>query len=328
MGLFRLERPMQPDEAVSLRMATVGWDRFSERVLEGEQLFGAFYYALLRVWSAIGTDPVTIRLLSVFLAVATIPVLYLLARRLFDGRVAAAAVGMLAINPFFIRYAQEARAYTLVLFLITLASYLLLRALERVGLGRWLAYGLAAAAAVFAHLFAVFVLLVHLGAMVQRRPPKHAFLVMAALAASVVPFAILVGLFGPPRSFIPPITLRWFGGTLDAVAGGIMPWPPVHGLAYGLLAGVAVYRWRPISPIVFCVAWMVVPIALAAAISLAKPIFLSRYLIVILPAWVMLAAVGVMSNRGRSPLAIASAIVLLVLAAQALAWWYFGQPWS
>ena len=328
LGLFRLGRPLQYDEEVSLRLATVSWDRFAERVLGGDQLFGALYYGLLRVWSTVGADPFTIRLPSVVFAVATVPLLYLLARRLFGRHVAGAAAAMLAINPFFIRYAQEARAYALVLCLITLASYLLLRAMDRGSLGRWLAYGLAAAGAALAHLFAGFVLLVHVVALIRRRPSMHALVVLAVMAVGVVPFAIAAALFGPPRSFIPPITARSFGGAIDAVAGGIMPWPPVHALAYGLLAGLAVRRWRPTAAILFCAAWLAVPVALAAGISLAKPMFLSRYLIVILPAWVMLAAAGVISLRTMRPVTITAAAVLVLLSAKALAWWYFAQPWS
>jgi uncharacterized membrane protein len=77
------------------------------------------YYALLQIWVAlVGKSDVAIRLLSALIGTATIPVLYALARRLFDEtRVAIFAAGVIALAPFHIYYSQEARMYGLVTLL-------------------------------------------------------------------------------------------------------------------------------------------------------------------------------------------------------------------
>lgn len=301
LALFRLaERPIWYDESVSLRLATVSWERFSTRALGGDQSFGGFYYSLLQAWTTIGEDPFTIRLLSVIFAVATIPLVYLLARRMFNGRVAVIASALLAINPYFVRYAQEARAYALTLFLVTLASYLLLRAIERPGTGRWLGYWLAAIAAVFAHLFALFVLLVHVALLAQQRHlSRRVAGAMTVGAIAVAPLVALVVLGGPERSFIAPITPARVVRSIHHLAGGFGVWLPVHGVVYTLVAALAVVRWRPRDPALFCLAWLLVPIALAALISIGRPILVVRYLIVALPAFMLLVAIGVDTLRPR-----------------------------
>jgi mannosyltransferase len=327
LSLFRLtERPLRPDEKVSLRLATSAWDEFADRVLQGDQLFGALYYGLLRVWSTLGEDPFTIRLLSVLLAAATVPLAYVLAQRLFNPRVALLASALLALNPFFIRYAQDARAYSLVLCLVTLASYLLLRALDRPVRVRWLAYGVAATAAAFAHLFAVFVLLVHVGVILWRRSGRG-LVVAGAVSALVAPFTIVVLLEGPERLFVPHMRIPMVRIAVDRLAGGLGQWPPIHGIVYGLFAAPAVLVWRPRAPISFCAAWLIVPIALAAALSLAKPMFVVRYLIVVLPAFMILVAVTVTTIKPRAAMAAALG-VLVALSATGLAWWYFSPPAS
>lgn len=87
------------------------------------------YYTLLHFWMALGDDAATVRALSATLGTLTIPVMYLLGRRLADERVGLLAALILAAAPFHVRFAQEARMYTLLTLNAALALYFLARLL-------------------------------------------------------------------------------------------------------------------------------------------------------------------------------------------------------
>src|SRR5205085_10443243 len=98
--------------------------------LHNEPQFG-FYHLLLRAWSALGTSEFALRSLSTVFAVLTLPALYCVGRRLFDGRIAATAVVLLAVNGYFVGWAREVRMYSLLAFASTVATLCLLRAIEQ-----------------------------------------------------------------------------------------------------------------------------------------------------------------------------------------------------
>ena len=87
------------------------------------------YYLLLHVWMALGDDEVTVRALSALFGAVTVPVMYLVGRRLADTRVGLLAALILAVSPFHVRFAQEARMYTLLALNASLALYALARLL-------------------------------------------------------------------------------------------------------------------------------------------------------------------------------------------------------
>ena len=84
------------------------------------------YYYLLHGWIQLfGEGDLAVRSLSAVFGVATLPVMWVAARRLGGRAVAWTAVVLLATAPFAIRYGTEARMYTLVT-LLTLVGYLAL----------------------------------------------------------------------------------------------------------------------------------------------------------------------------------------------------------
>jgi uncharacterized membrane protein len=89
------------------------------------------YYILLHFWMALGEDAATVRALSALLGTLTIPVVYLLGRRLADEgeKVGLLVALILAVSPFHVRFAQETRMYTLLMFNASLALYSLVRLL-------------------------------------------------------------------------------------------------------------------------------------------------------------------------------------------------------
>ena len=88
------------------------------------------YYLLLHSWVALkGDTPYYTRLLSALFGIATIPVIYLIGKRMSGAMVGLSAAVLLAFSTFNIFYAQEARMYTLLMFNASVAIYALVRLL-------------------------------------------------------------------------------------------------------------------------------------------------------------------------------------------------------
>ncbi|MCJ7618965.1 MAG: glycosyltransferase family 39 protein, partial [Anaerolineae bacterium] len=90
-----------------------------------------FYYLILHLWTLIfGPSAVSVRLFSVGVGTLSIPLMFLVARRLFGRRTALIAALILTVAPFHVYYSQEARMYALVTLLVLASSYLFLLLLE------------------------------------------------------------------------------------------------------------------------------------------------------------------------------------------------------
>jgi uncharacterized membrane protein len=107
--------------------------------------------------------------LSVIFAALAVPIIYLLGSRLFGTAAGTVAALVLAANAFFVQYAQEARAYSLVVLLVTLSSYFFVAELEQPSVRTRVAYVLASALAVYAHYFTFFVLVAQLVTLLATR---------------------------------------------------------------------------------------------------------------------------------------------------------------
>ncbi|NET47981.1 MAG: dolichyl-phosphate-mannose-protein mannosyltransferase [Merismopedia sp. SIO2A8] len=121
------------------------------------------YYALARSWMQLFPNGVlSIRLLSVLISLLAFPCMYWLVWELFQSPLVSwAAVSILAISPFHVLYAQEAREYSLWTTAILFASAALLWAMRRNRPLHWLGYGVANALALYVHPFSGFVTISH-----------------------------------------------------------------------------------------------------------------------------------------------------------------------
>ena len=149
------------------------------------------YYLLLRVWVGVFGEGVgAIRSLSAVASVFALPAMYGLARELGGTpRTAWTAAALLAVSPFFVLYAQEAREYALWSVLILLASTSLVRAHHRGG-AWWALYTASITLALYTSFSTAAVIGAHLVfvAATERGPTRPAGAMIAALAASAALF--------------------------------------------------------------------------------------------------------------------------------------------
>jgi len=287
----------------------------------------SLYYALLHEWRAVGESEFALRSLSVLFATASVPVVWAVARRLFDEATAAVAAFLLALNGFLLQYAQEARGYSLVVLLVSVASLLFLRAAERPTAGRLAVYALVGGLSLYAHLYAGLVLLGHAVAAALRHEGRRrlaaAFAAIGLLGLPLVLFVLFrdsgqVAFLSRPGPIELVKTFAHLGGgrgpVLAYAALGIFAlWAARRELAEPRSA--TGWRWS------FLLLWALLPIAVSFAASQGKPFFRPFYLIVCLPPVVIVVARGLVlvpSRRLRG----AAAGVVVALALLELGLWY------
>lgn len=309
------------DEASSVMIAD---QPFAEtwRLLITQELNGSPYFLLMHLWLKVGSSETFVRSLSVIFAVATIPLVYAIGRKLFHPVAGAAAALLLAVNGYFISYAQEARQYSLALFLSALATYLLIIGIDRRRVWVWLAYAVVGALSVYAHLFGVFVIAGHVVSLVARRWSELPWRQMLASYAGMGLLLVPLGLFVTNNDrgqidWVPepsPELLRRGFDQITGFAGDAMLWAYA---AVGVLAVVAMVasiregRSRRSWGYVLCLCWFLAPILISYAISFTKPIFYPRYIIISVAALTLVAGGALAFVRPR---------VVALLAAGVLSW--------
>lgn len=128
------------------------------------------YFILLHFWIGLaGKSEFSLRFFSVFWGVISVALLYPLGVRIFRPGGARIAMLLLAFSPFFIRYAQEVRGYTLWVALCMLSCYFLGRGWRENSLRLWTAYAISTLSALYTHFFSVFALASQIGYVMIRR---------------------------------------------------------------------------------------------------------------------------------------------------------------
>ena len=121
------------------------------------------YYMTARFWVQMCGNSVTItRSLSALISLLVFPCIYWLCLELFKSPMTGwVAIALIAVSPFHIAYAQEAREYSLWTVAILLSSAALLRAIRLKTKITWGIYAATVVLALYSFLFSVFVAIGH-----------------------------------------------------------------------------------------------------------------------------------------------------------------------
>ncbi len=267
----------------------------------------ALYYVMLRPWLQIHMGEATIRLLSVLPGIASIPVMYLLGRRLFGRGAGLLAALFLAISTCAVVYSQEARGYSWLLLGTIVSTYFFARLIDRPTYAMATAYAVAAGVTFYFHYFGLLVPLAQvvslLGLPKERRPWKQmcvAGMLIAIFAAPVLwmihiqPGRHLDWVQGPSL-----LELYHLGVFLAAESGkGVGPVLLVVELALGVVffrsmrAARRAQGERDLFPYALVASGLLTPIVISLLVSVMRPVFFHRFLIICLPAWLLAVAVG------------------------------------
>jgi mannosyltransferase len=303
LGSYALGRPsLWVDEGSSFALATMPWSQFVTHTVETEAS-GSVYYLLLRVWIAFGQEEWWLRLPSVLMAVAAIPVTFLLVRELLGRRTARLAAVLLAGNAMLLEWAREARGYSLALLLSAVMGYALVRALRDGDPRWWGIWVLASVLNVSAHLVSLFVIAAQVLVLpllpmtgTQRRLAVVAVGATGLLSSPLIWFGLTSG---EQIQWIDALARWQVEGFAREITGASMNRYVLPAMLLVLVGAVVVLRGPIRWPVPWerfggylLVAWAGVPVLLLLVVSLVQPMFVPRYLIGILPAFVALLAVG------------------------------------
>ena len=292
------------DEAASTMLARVDWHTFVNAVIH-RQANMALYYTLLRGWVQIGSGESWTRFLSVIFGVAAISVMYQLGRVILGAKGGRIAALLLAVHAFHIEYSQEARGYSLAVFLALLSCYFFLKSLES-PLGRtWLAYVLSSLLTAYAHVLGALLLLTQWVYGACLRNSSKRVLGAASMIAVFVSPLVFVLLLSSDRS-----QLAWINqisaSTLHTVllsfsgdGGTFLLIMEVTLLVSSALLGFRKRSVRNNPAYTFLWLWAVLPVVLVIAANLRWPVLQARYLIVCLPAFLLLIADGLTHIKSR-----------------------------
>jgi uncharacterized membrane protein len=128
-----------------------------------EPQLAPLYFITTRFWLQLFGDSVAVtRSMSAFFSLLALPCMYWLCGELFDSSLTAwLAVSLLAVSPFQIVYAQEARSYSLFVLVILLSSAALLRGMRLKTNSSWAIYATTVAVGFYSHLLFALVALGH-----------------------------------------------------------------------------------------------------------------------------------------------------------------------
>jgi mannosyltransferase len=326
------------DEAWSAYWAAETLRHLTKVFLQGAMNM-ALYHVILHWWSQlVGSSEISLRLPSVIFATATVPLIYALGAELCDRRVGLMAALLLTVNVSCIQFAQQARSYAMVVMLATLFSLLFVQCVKQGSLARYLAYTIAGTLCAYAHLFGVLMMASHYLALflfpVDRKIRLRLTACLGAIGILSLPL-IITRVLGEhsQAAWIPATSAKSVFHLFTIFSGSGLYWGQVRGLGWVLLgihlASIAIAvvaaseHERP--AIGFLLLSVLVPVTIVLLLSIFKPLFEDRYLLICLPFFIVLVARGITRMKPRAvPVGIAVIIVALSLSEDRA--FYNGSP--
>ncbi len=297
------------------------------------------YYALISLVVMLGAGEALVRLPSVLFGALCVPLLYWLARRWANEKAALIAAILLCVSPLAIWYSREARMYSMLAAGFIAGILAFERLLERWSRGRAVVFILIHAFAYLIHYFALFLPLVEfvfLAIRVRAHPGRLIRWTLLQSIAGVPLLGWIVALALRPGQYFGigwvsrpgPVDLA---ETLMNFTFGVVSTPPAwewFALAgCALLALLALSRpWPGAEGRLLTLLWAALPTLITFVISLQRPVYVDRFLIGSLPAFLLLVAVGLANLPGLSGWAAATGLAGVV-AWSAFTFVYLpGQP--
>ncbi len=276
-----------------------------------------YFYIIYLLFSVFGHSIIVVRAFSAVVGIAGIFATYLLGKEIADKKTALIAASLLSVNIFHIYYSQDGRPYSLLFFGSALAFYLLIRLIKNPNPRNAILYGAGASLMLYGHFFGLFslvaqylILLIVLW--VSPAEERKRFFTICVLSAggTAVLFSPSIGLFlqaanieniwipMPGAEAYTEIYKEFFGHSEIVIALAALPV-----LLYFLRLSQLNHTRNGFESIIankslFGAMVLLLWIATVLFIPLVRtytalPLIVSRYFINILPAVVLIIAIGI-----------------------------------
>ena len=159
------------------------------------------FYIVEKIVLPFGTSEFLYRLFPAIFGIATIPLFYFIGKKMVNGPVGIVMAALITFSPFHIQYSQDARMYTMLLFITSVALIFYLEAIRSNNTKYWLLFGIASALAIWTHFMAFIII----GALFmyalwyqvkEKNRPTNLLLSIVVMVALLSPLLIIIkGLF-------------------------------------------------------------------------------------------------------------------------------------
>jgi mannosyltransferase len=246
-----------------------------------------------------GHSEIVLRAVPALLGTLAIPVFYLIGKEFRDKNVGIISAALLTVSYFGIFYSQEARAYSVVLFVFSLAILFYLRALRTDKKTDWVLFALLSALSVWIHYFVLIALgviylhaIISLAARLKRdiRKGKNLLLALCVMTVFILPLLFIVveryftlSSSAPTYGVLGPILVQ---ETIVRFSGGYssLAWPIAVIYFMLMVAGLVFLFSEDRNKCLFSGMYLILPLVISILLS-SKITMNPRYLIFLLPVF-------------------------------------------
>jgi len=290
----------------------ISLSQLSEVIKSGEQLPPLYFYFMYFWFKCFGYNIFVARLFSAVLGIATLFAAYKLTKKLFNSQVALFTTAILAVNPFLIYHSQEARPYMFYTFFSLLSLYFFITLIKKPSYKNAIYYGLSTVLMLYGQFVGLFILTaqgVYLAyffftqqKQVKRKLVKHFFIAYSVVLVLFIPcFSVLKRILSLKDFWIPPPNqdslqniFKNFFGNSEAVLF----------LIFILFIGFCLTLFKikdhkqnkhfKLESVLLILIWLGIGVLIPLVKSyVSNSIILDRYFIALLPAIVIVIAIGI-----------------------------------
>ena len=299
-----------------------------------------FYYLIVYLFTFIFKNHLNLRFISVFSSILSILAIYKLSRFLFDKETGIYASLLMALSPFQIWYAQEARAYALSSFLSILMIFYIFKSLNSNKIKDWILLTLISYISILISYYSFLFILCSLFIVLSPNNKTKFSNWFYSFIAIIIPTCLYSYLFKSHFDFVkndfwlsePSLitilntfqvySLGYFGKTEQLLAGSLLF---LSLFLYGIYSSFKINKGHAYS----ILGLLIFPLAFIYIFSkIFTPIYLNRQLIIFAPLYYLFIGIGIRSIKLKKEKIITVTLSLAFLLFFCLKYYFTYDPYS
>ncbi len=296
------------------------------------------YYLILYFWRVLfGDSEFSLRFLSMFFGVLAIPLIYKLGKLLFNKRTGLISALILSVSPIHIWYSQEARAYSILVFLSMLIVYSLYLALEANKPRYWFSLLTVLILGVYMN-YLIFFMPAIASVLFFKKKYRDKFKKWMVVCFTVlIAFSLYLPTLLKQSSYIAGDfwllrpDLKSIIITLENFSAGFSASPNIFLAAFilfSILFSFGILFWfkekKEVLALLFC--FIFIPVGAVFLISQIRPIYITRQFLSFLPFYYIIVAAGLARIKMRAFQFVFYAGIILLFIPGLLNYYSFRMP--